>query len=194
MNAQNCIDTVHIKGYYVIMRIASEIGDKIIRKKNKIIIEQRVDVHREASFIPEDSIFGSRTLAYRINHFFDNTNQVFISCERFSAKYFVDKKCFEKLKLDKDTCLFPSLKSNIFYQTTNINTGDVFKICYLDAYWAKVKVKKESVESSMIPSRIAQVCISPDVTEFDLYCFIRGNEVQMNPPIDDPDIGIWEKK
>jgi len=193
LDAQSCIDTVHVKGYYIIMKNANEIGPKITRKKNKTIIERRIDSHYDPSFIPSDSISKKHPLSYWLNHFFGETSQVFISCEKFTIKDFVEKKCSEKLKSNNYPCLFPSLKSNVLYKSTNLNTGDVFEIYYLDACWAKVKIKKESVESSIIPSRIAQRCISPNVTEFDLYCFIRSNEVQMNPQIQDPYITIWRK-
>lgn len=192
LNAQSCIDTVHIQGYYVINRQANEVQLKITRKGNKTILEQPIDVHYDPSFVPCDSISKARPLSYRLNHFFDDTKQVFISCSRFSAKYFIPKECLSGLKNGNDTCSFPVLKSKTLYQTTNLNTGNVFEIYYLDAHWAKVKVKRDSPEADMIPSKIAQRSISPNVNEFDLYCFIKADKVDENPQIKDTCIKVWK--
>ena len=192
LDAQNCIDTVHIKGYYVIKKIASELSPQINKNKDVTTLEQRVDIHRTPSFIPCDSISKKYPLSYWLNHFFDDTKQVFISCEEIGLKYLVHNcPAFDTLK--KDTCLFHSLKSKVLYQTTKLNTGDVFEIYYLDAYWIKTKINKESVEASMIPSRIVQTAISSDIKEFDLYYFIRFEDLQLNPKIKDPNIKEWKK-
>jgi hypothetical protein len=196
-HAQNCIDTVHIKGYYVIMRLKREVSNPKIVKYDKStrVARFNVDVHREASFIPEDSIFGKQSLAYRLNHFFDDANEVFISCEKSNVKDYIKGACLEKIKnTNGDSCLFPTLKSNFLYETTNRNTGDVFEIYYLDAYWARVTIETGSPEASIIPSRIAQTCISQNIKVFDLYCFIRCNNVQLSPQIKDPHIAIWKNK
>lgn len=193
LEAQNCIDTVHVKGYYIIKKKANEIGPQVTRKKDVTFLEQPIDTHYDPSFIPCDSISKEHPLSYWLNHFFDDTKQVFISCEKFSAKDFVEKKCLQEPKNNDDTCLFPSLKSNVLYETTNLNTGDVFEIYYLDAYWANVKVKAGSLDADLIPSKIAQRSISPSVKEFDLYCFIRYDRVQVSPKIKDPHIKIWKK-
>ena len=192
LDAQNCIDTVHIKGYYVIKKIASELTPVINKNKNVTTIEQRVDIHRTASFIPCDSISKKYPLSYWLNHFFNDTKQVFISCESIDLKYLVTN-CSEVDTSKKEKCLFPSLKANELYKTTDMNTGDVFEIYYIDAYWAKVKINKESVEASMVPSRIAETAISPDVKEFDLYYFVRYDNLQINPKIKDPNIKVWKK-
>src|SRR5690606_19466277 len=110
-----------------------------------------------------------------LNHFFDDTKQVFISCEKFGIKYFITKECLSEVENKNDSCSFPELKSKVLYQTTDLNTGDVFEIYYIDAYWAKVKVKKDSPEAEIVPSKIAQRCISPSVNEFDLYCFVSSD-------------------
>lgn len=192
LHAQNCIDTVHIKGYYVIKKIASELNPQITKKRDVTIIENRVDLHRTPSFILCDSINKKHPLSYWLNHFFDDTKQVFISCEAIGIKYLV-ADCPSINRLKKDTCLFPSLKSNTLYKTTNLNTGDVFTIYYLDAYWAKVKIKKGTIQETMIPSRIAETAISPDIKEFDLYYFVRCDSVQANPQIKDPYIKVCKK-
>jgi hypothetical protein len=194
LNAQRCIDTVHIKGYYVIKRSANEIRQQIIRKGDVTILTQPVDVHYEPSFIPYDSITHLHLLSYWLNHFFHDTKQVFISCEKFGVKDFAPRECLSLLKSAIDTCKFPSLKSEVLYQTSNLNTGDVFEIYYLDAYWAKVKVKKDSPEVDMIPSKIAQCCINKKVKEFDLYCFIKSDSIQRDPLIKDSRVKIWNKK
>lgn len=192
LSAQSCIDTVHVQGYYIIKRQANEIQPKITREGNTTILEQPIDVHYDPSFVPCDSISKERPLSYWLNHFFDDTKQVFISCRRFSVKDFVPKECLSELKSSNDTCNFPVLKTKTLYQTTNLNTGDVFEIYYLDAYWTKVKVKKDSPEADMIPSKIAQRCISPSVSEFDLYSFIKADKVNKNPQIKDKYIKEWK--
>jgi len=192
LDAQNCIDTTHIKGYYIVKKIASELTPVIKRKGNVTTTEQRIDIHRTKSFIPCDSINKQHPLSYWLNHFFDNTKQVFISCEKIGLKYLIHD-CPGIGKYAKDTCVFPTLKSSVLYQTTNLNTGDVFEVYYLDAHWAKVKIKRGTVEETMIPSRIAETSISPDVKEFDLYYFISNDKVDMNPKLKDPHIKIWKK-
>lgn len=194
-NAQGCIDTVHVKGYYIIKKIKSQIGTSKVIQKNKTtrVLQNTVDTHYDPSFIPYDSISQGHPLSYWLNHFFDDTKQVFISCEKFSVKDFVDKKCLHELKNNDDRCLFPALKSGVLYATTNLNTGDVFEIYFLDAYWAKAKVKAGSLEADLIPSKIAQRSISPSAKEFDLYCFVRCDSIRMNPKIKDPHIKVWKK-
>lgn len=192
LKAQSCIDTVHIQGYYVIKRQANEIQPKVTRKGNKTILENPIDVHYDPSFVPCDSISKERPLSYWLNHFFDDTKQVFISCEKFSIKHFVSNECLSELKNINDTCNFPVLKSKTLYHTTNLNTGDVFEIYYMDAYWAKMKIKKDGQEADMIPSKIAQRSISPSLTEFDLYYFIRYDKVNGSPPIKDTYIKVWK--
>ena len=91
-----------------------------------------------------------------------------------------------------DTCSFPLLKSKVLYQTTNRNSGDVFEIYYIDAFWAKVKIKNGSQEADIIPSKIAQRCINPSATEFNLYYFVRYDKVNVNPKIKDPYIKVWK--
>lgn len=191
-DAQSCIDTVHIKGYYVIKRKANEITPTITRKGNTTTLEQPIDVHYDHSFIPCDSITKKYPISYWLNHFFDDTKLVFISCEKFSIKNFVTKECLPVLENKNETCSFPVLKSTVFYQTTNLNSGDVFEIYYIDAFWAKVKIKKDSPEADIIPSKIAQRCISPSVTEFDLYYFIRYDKLNTKPPIKDVYIKVWK--
>lgn len=192
LDAQNCIDTVHIKGYYIIKKVASELTPNISHKGNVTTIENNIDIHQTPSFVPCDSISKKHPLSYWLNHFFDDTKQVFISCEAIELKYLV-ADCPSINTLKKDTCLFPFLKSNTLYKTTNLNTGDVFTIYYLDAYWAKVKIKKGTIQETMIPSRIAETAISPDIKEFDLYYFMRCDSVQVNPQIKDPYIKVWKK-
>lgn len=192
LNAQSCIDTVHVKGYYVVKKKADELKPKVSRKGNTTTRDQPIDVHYDPSFIPCDSITNEFPLSYWLNHFFDDTKQVFISCEKFSIKNFVTKECLPVLENKNDTCGFPVLKSKVLYQTTNLNTGDVFEIYYLDAFWAKVKIKKDSPEADIIPSKIAQRCISPSVTEFDLYYFIRYDKVNTSPPMKDTYIKVWK--
>lgn len=195
-DAQRCADTVHIKGYYVVKLLRSELVNPRITKKDSrtTVAKFNVDVNREESFIPQDSITDKRTLAYRLNHFYDVTRQVFISCERLSVRDIDDKDCLDStLTANKDTCLFPFLPSNVLYETTNKNSGDVFEIYYMDAYWAKIKVKKGSVKADLIPGRIAQMCISPNVSEFDLYCFIRCDNLRLAPPIKAQNIRIWKQ-
>ncbi len=194
LDAQSCIDSVHVKGYYVVKRKANEIKPKIIRKGNTTTLEQPIDVHYDASFIPCDSIDKKRPLSYWLNHFFDDTKQVFISCEKFGIRYFVKEECLQQVNNKNDTCGFPILKSNVLYQTTNLNTGDVFEIYYIDAFWAKIRIKKDSQEADIIPSKIAQRCISPSVAEFDLYYFIRYDKVNISPPIKDNYIKVWKQK
>jgi hypothetical protein len=193
VGAQNCIDTVHVKGYYIIKKKANEIGPRTTRKKDVTVLEQPVDVHYDPSFIPCDSITEKHPLSYWLNHFFDDTKQVFISCEKFGIKYFITKECLSEVENKNDSCSFPELKSKVLYQTTDLNTGDVFEIYYIDAYWAKVKVKKDSPEAEIVPSKIAQRCISPSVNEFDLYCFVSSDKVESNPKIKDPHIKVWKK-
>jgi hypothetical protein len=193
LNAQNCIDTVHIKGYYVIKRLADEIGPKITRSGNVTTVENNIDTHDDPSFIPSDSINKNHLLSYWLNHFFHDTRQVFISCEKFSAKDFLEKSCLQKLNKDVDTCQFPFFQTGVFYKTTNLNTGDVFEIYFIDAYWTKIKIRKGSLEADMIPGKIAQRCISPEAKEFSLYCFIKCNGVQKRPLIKDPHIIIWKR-
>ena len=192
LGAQNCIDTINIKGYYVVKRIASELAPEINKNKNVTVVEQRIDIHRSASFIPCDSISKKHPLSYWLNHFFDNTKQVFISCEAVGLKYLVHD-CPDVTKYVKDTCMFPASKPSVLYETTDLNTGDVFEIYYLDAHWAKVKIKKGTVEETMIPSRIAETSINPDVKEFDLYYFISNDKLDINPKIKDPHIKVWKK-
>jgi hypothetical protein len=194
MKAQYCIDTVHIRGYYVIKKKANEIQPKLIKEKGSTTLQIPIDIHHDPSFIPCDSINKNRPLSYWLNHFFDDTKQVFISCEKFSVEYFVSKDCLVKGKKNNDTCNFPKLASKTLYQTTNLNTGDVFEIYYLDAYWAKVKIKKDGQEVDMIPSIIAQRSISPSIDEFDLLCFIKADKVDINPKIKDPHIRIWKSQ
>lgn len=192
LNAQNCIDTVNVKGYYVIMRKATEIKSHMIRKENNTILELPIDNHNNRSFIPCDSITKNQPLSYWLNHFFDNTKQVFISCEKVAIKYFITKECLTDLK-NNDTCSFPILKTRALYKTTDFNSGDVFEIYYIDAYWAKIKIKKGTIEETMIPSRIAETSISPDVSEYDLYYFIRYNKMKISPQIRDSHIKGWRK-
>jgi hypothetical protein len=191
LHSQNCIDTVKIKGYYVVKMIASEFTPKVKKNGKKTIVQSRMDVHIDPSFIPCDSISDKRPLSYWINHFFDDTNKAFISCERVGIKYLLAKEC--SLQAVNNTCRFPVLKSKILYQTTNLNTGDVFEIYYLDAYWAKLKIKKGTIQETMIPSRIAERCISPSVTEFDLYYFIKYDKLNTSPPIKDMYMKVWKK-
>jgi len=193
VDAQSCIDTVHIKGYYIIKKKANEIDAQAIRKKDVTILEHPVDVHYDPSFVPCDSITKKHPLSYWLNHFFDDTKQVFISCEKFGIRYFITKECLPEVEDNNNSCSFPELKTKLLYQTTDLNTGDVFEIYYIDAYWAKVKVKKDSPEADIIPSKIAQRCISPSVNEFDLYCFVSYDKVEMKPKIKDPHIKIWKR-
>lgn len=190
LSAQHCIDTVHVKGYYVIKKKANEISPQKNEKGDKVKIEQPIDVHYDPSFVPCDSITQKRPLSYWLNHFFDDTKQVFISCEKFGIKYFVGKECLSMINNQTDTCDFPTLRSKVLYETTNLNTGDVFEIYYIDAYWAKIKIKRNSPEVDIIPSKIAQRCISPSVSEFDLYCFIGYEKINMSPKIKDKYIRI----
>lgn len=197
LDAQNCIDTVHVKGYYIVKRIASEIGPQITKKNNSTLYEYNIDSHYDPSFVPCDSISINYPLSYWLNHFFDETKQVFISCERFNARYFISKTCLQSLvnnKNNRDTCLFPSLISNVLYKTTNVNSQDVFEIYYLDAYWARIKVKTGSVEADWIPSRIAEIALSSGIKELNLYCFIRCDSLQMNLKIKDPHVHVWKNK
>lgn len=139
-------------------------------------------------------IVSIKSIRYHIGLIiFFYTRQVFISCEKFSAKDFLEEKCRQELKNNHDTCMFPLLKSKALYQTTNLNTGDVFEIYYLDAYWAKVKVKTGSLEADLVPSKIAQRSINPNIKMFNLYCFVKYDSVQMAPKIQDPCIKIWKK-
>ena len=193
LNAQNCVDTVHIKDYYVINRIANEIGPKITGSGNVTTVENNIDTHDDPSFIPSDSINKNHPLSYWLNHFFHDTRQVFISCEKFSAKDFLQKSCLQKLNKDVDTCQFPFFQTDVFYKTTNLNTGDIFEIYFIDAYRTKIKIRKGSLEADMIPGKIAQRCISPEAKEFSLYCFIKCNSVQEHPLIKDPHIMIWKR-
>lgn len=192
LDAQNCMDTVHIKGYYVIQKIASELSPEIKRKGNKVTMSQRIDTHSSTSFIPCDSINKKHPLSYWLNHFWDTTTKVFISCEAIRLKYLV-RDCPIANSQQTDTCLFPVLQSKSLYQTTNENTGEVFEIYYLDAYWGKIKIKKGTMQETMVPSRIAEVCISPSVKGFDLYYFIRCSSYKVHPKIKDPHIRVWKK-
>jgi hypothetical protein len=81
----------------------------------------------------------------------------------------------------------------VLYQTTNLKAGDVFEIYYIDAYWAKIRIKKDSPEADIIPSKIAQRCINSRLTEFDLYYFIRYNKLNMSPQIKDAYIKVWKR-
>jgi hypothetical protein len=192
LNAQNCVDTVHIKGYYVIKQKADELKPKITRKGNTTTLEQFIDVHYDPSFIPCDSITKEFPLSYWLNHFFDDTKQVFISCEKFGIENFVSKECLPVLENKIDICRFPVLKSKTLYQTTNLNNADVYEIYYIDAFWARVKIKKDSPEADIIPSNIAQRCISPSVIEFDLYYFVGYEKVNTSPLIRDSCIKVWK--
>jgi hypothetical protein len=193
LDAQNCIDTVHIKGYYVVKKIGSELTRVLNSNKNVTIVEQRMDIHRDASFIPCDSISKKYPLSFWLNHFFHDTKQVFVSCETINLKYLVTNcPAFDTGKKE-NKCLFPNLKANQLYRTTDMNTGDVFEIYYIDAYWAKVQINKESIEASMIPSRIAQTAISSDGKAFDLYYFVTYDDLQTSPNFKDANIKIWKK-
>src|SRR5438874_1177149 len=55
------------------------------------------------------------------------------------------------------------------------------------------KNKNGTVEETMIPSRIAETSINPDVKEFDLYYFISNDKLDINPKIKDPHIKVWKK-
>lgn len=189
--AQNCIDTVRVKGFYIVKKRASEQNPTVTRNGEVTTIETNIDTHVDPSFVPCDSISKQKPLSYWLNHFFDDATQVFVSCKQFRVKSFVSKECIQE---KSDICLFPALKPSNFYQTTNLNTGDIFEIYYLDAYWGRIKVKTGSLEADMIPSKIAQRSISPNLTAFDLYYFIRSNKIDMKPKIKDSNITIWKKK
>lgn len=193
LNAQNCIDTVHIKGYFVVQKVASELSPDIHRNGNVTVIANRIDVHQNPSFIPCDSINNKHPLSYWLNHFFDSTRQVFISCERIALKYMLSNDCLSQVDNKSDSCRFPVLQSKILYQTTNLNTGEVFEIYYLDAYWAKIKIKKGTIQETMIPSRIAETAIEAGIKEYDLYYFVSYDMINTAPKINDSNIRVWKR-
>lgn len=191
LKAQNCIDTVHVKGYYIIKRRVNEIKPVIRRHGNNVIQEQAIDLNYEPSFIPSDSISEKRNFSYWFNHFLDDTQQVFISCEKCSIKHLLQQQCLPD-SISNNRCSFPVLKSNRLYYTTNINTGDVFEVYYLDAYWAKIKILKNSPQADIVPGKIAQRCISLDAATFDLYYFIKADKVEQCPAIKDRHLNMGE--
>jgi hypothetical protein len=190
LDAQSCIDTIQVKGYYIIQRSESEVNPVIKRNKHQTTIEHPLDLYSAASFIPCDSISRKYPMSYWLNNFYKSTSRVFISCERIDLKYLVEScKQIESNNVEK--CSFPVLKSSQLYRTANANTGDVFEIYYMEAMWAKTKVNKESVEASMIPSRISQVAISPQLKTFDLYYFVKCETLKLHPKITDRNVKVW---
>ena len=161
---------------------------KVIQKnKTTKVIEQNIDVHHTATFIPLDSVNKHHSLAYRLNHIWDDTRQVFISCEKIDLKYLTSCPNIDTSK--KEKCLFPTLKTSKLYQTTNSNSSEVYEIYCIDAYWAKVKIETDGVGASLIPSRIAQTSVT--VKEFDLHYFLRGSSTTFKP-LKEPNIKVWK--
>jgi hypothetical protein len=189
MMAQNCIDSIRIKGYYVVIRLKNEIGRAKPMQKNKTtkVLEQRIDVHYTASVIPFDSINKKHDLAYLLNHLWNNTTQVFTSCEKVDLKYF--SSCLDPA--EKRNCSFPILKTDRLYYITNLNSAEVYEIYFIDAYWARIKMQTNSIEASMIPSRVAQTSIT--ATEFTLYYFVSSKNIKLNPSIKDSHVKLWKK-
>jgi len=50
---QDCIDTIHLNGYFVGKWYARELSPRVIKEKDSIIIvEQSVDIHYQETFTP----------------------------------------------------------------------------------------------------------------------------------------------
>jgi hypothetical protein len=193
LEAQKCIDTVRIKGYYIVMRLKNEITSPNVEQKDTgtKILQLRIDEHYETSFIPLDSIKKQHDLTYWLNHFWINTKQVFVSCEKVNLKHLVSN-CLLNDTVTSGICLFPDLKSDTLYET-NLNTGEVFEIYYLDACWARIKIKKGTIAETMIPSRIAEISIDPSLKEFDLYYFLRIYNHNVGSSIKQDGIAVLRK-
>lgn len=188
--AQQCIDTVRIKGYFIVIRLKNEVDKFEVTQKttSEKVIHQRIDVHSFSTFIPFDSIYEEKTLGYRLKHLWDDTKQVFISCEKVDLKYLTYCTVIDTAK---SACSFPDFKADLFYYNTDINGSEMYEVYFIDACWAKLKVKKGSIQHIRIPSRIAETSITEK--EFDLYYFLKSIKVDYNPVVKDPKISIWKK-
>lgn len=67
---QSCIDTVHIKGYFIVKQKATEIDRKMEINGDVQKVNQPIDARYDPSFIPCDSISRQRPLSYWLNIFF----------------------------------------------------------------------------------------------------------------------------
>lgn len=188
------VDTLRIKGYYLVCKLKQEQNYPRMTRINDSTtrIEFLSDVHREESFIPLDSISYYKSLSYWLHHFFDSTDNVFVSCSECDAECLMPKQ-FRGVNKVLDTCIFPMLKSTMLYETTDINDAEVFNIYYIDADWARIPVNKDSVESSNVPGKIAERCIKSNVQWYNVYYCIKYYNFEDYPIISDDCIQVWDK-
>ena len=195
VKAQIHIDTVRVEGYYIVNVLKREQNcPKTIRINDTTIkIIHLTDMHEDESFIPKDSITPYKGLSYWLHHFFDKTDKVFISCNGDNVNDFLPDDDKRKESHSKRVCTFPKLTATTLYETTDVASGDVYHIYYMDAEWVKIPMDKESIKATEVPGTIAEVCIDPNIRWYSLYCFLKCYSFETYPVIEDDCIGIWDK-
>jgi hypothetical protein len=195
-HSQKCIDTLNIKGYYIIKRMKSDHqhSNKVINKKNVKTVYVNIDTHQDELFIPLDSINNDFNLSYRLNNFFNSERQIFMSCQRVYLKNLLSKECLSALYIDTKNCIFPELKPQFYYTTTDSLSNSFFEIYYFDAFWAKIKIKKGSFQAHLVPNRQVQKMDFTKSNYFDLFYFLKNESPILDKQINEKNIIRWFPK
>lgn len=166
----NCNDTIRICGYYIIvqrendLRLSKTITKLNARKHtNKYVIN---DLFINYLFIPLDSVSNKYNLASRVDNFCnDSKTTIFKVC---NDPILLKNYCDRPTKTGSNLCKLTKTLPCELVKTTN-NTGEVYKVFYIEGYWKKVKVKNSPFERGQVGGLTATRCIKSGPRFFDLY-------------------------
>jgi len=190
LSAQQCIDTVHIKGYYV-QRFLKKDLELITYSDGTIVRPDPEGAQSEESYIPLDSISGNRPLSFWLNNFYYDTRTVYIKCAT-CLSVFKNYDCMGLLKYVPNSYTFPHPESEKFYRVPDLDTVHAYTISYLDAYWAKNPIERGTEKyNGLYFFKTVNQWIKPEVKKFYVLGFMRAVVIEKNAKFEEPSIVTW---
>lgn len=184
----NCLDSVHMKGYFVVLYNQEDI--LALRKNEKSMSLGKsysipLDVYKEDIFIPQNS---ANDLNKEISNMLNNTRkEAYVPCSK-NAFYKLKALTCNNLIDSSYSCHFPNLESNRYYRLSGQKRKLCYQIFYIDAIWLKIEFDRQ--EKSHVPDNYGYK-IDPRVERFNAYYFLKCVEYN-NRALKNEKVKTWK--
>ncbi len=186
---QSCLDTVRLKGFYVLKMSTFDFdnpgGTVKTKKREKVkVYSIPIDISTITSFIPMDSITKMRTLSYWLCQIGEMQTYFFDFKTRPSMIKYFNAGCYEENKalIKSDSFKLEISKEANFYKVKNYQDSEhfVFKVCYMETTWLRVGVENKNINKRFISSRLVKVGVEPNAKFFTLFLCLDAKQLDFD--------------
>ena len=160
-----------IKGYYVISFHAADVQSAQRNGAKNSISGTLFDMQTIEGFVPQDSVTAQRSLRVNIARLFTCGNNTVYKMPESSdyIKYY----CRDVKLVNNIREVVPKRFSLENLVVPRCQSGEVYKIYYIDALWSKFQINNSPAERRLVGGIIATRCAASPSKKFTVVCCLN---------------------